>query len=332
MRYNIAFKFLAVALCALMLLTAAASGLGIVALMEQGLFDKTAAELREENIRSTGRSFAMQTASHYADSQLGGWPEELEEPDWQYGWGSRYGGWFYGAFDLDASAYALKDAEGNVLEQDGAEHFSNASTYVFPGSGSYKCVLSVEPKQEPVLETTAEEILNFIPEGGEVGVYSVSIDYESGSETSGGVDPIGFIRNTNGRVVFTASEPGMVELPSAPVQTVTFRDENDNILYQAENVASDCFSLDAEGRFTFDSSVQLLPEGTQRNNVPSEGADTCSVSMTYRTETGDKSSAAVFSETPVGRLSYDEDGTLLFRASRYFSLNVSKDEMVKDVK
>ena len=52
MRYNIAFKFLAVALCALMLLTAAASGLGIVALMEQGLFDKTAAELREENIRN----------------------------------------------------------------------------------------------------------------------------------------------------------------------------------------------------------------------------------------------------------------------------------------
>lgn len=331
MRYNIAFKFLAVALCALMLLTAAASGLGIVALMEQGLFDKTAAELREENIRSTGRSFAMQTASHYADSQLGGWPEELEEPDWQYGWGSRYGGWFYGAFDLDASAYALKDAKGNVLEQDGAEHFSNASTYVFPVSGSYKYVLSVEPKQEPVLETTAEGILNFIPEGGEVGVYSVSIDYESGSETSGGVDPIGFIRNTNGRVVFTASEPGMVELPSAPVRTVTFRDENDNILYQAENVASDCFSLDAEGRFTFDSSVQLLPDGTQRNNVPSEGADTCSVSMTYRTETGDKSSAAVFSETPVGRLSYDEDGTLLFRASRYFSLNVPQDALVTAV-
>ena len=323
MRYNIAFKFLAVALCALMLLTAAASGFGIVALMEQGLFDKTVAQLREESIRSDGQYLAMQTASHYADSQLGGWPAELEEPDWQYGWGSRYGSWFYGDFDPETSGYVLRDGEGNILEQAGAERLSNASMYTFPVSGSYKYVLSVEPKQEPELELeeTAGEILNCIPRGG-AEVYSVSIDYESGSETSGGIDPIGFIRDMDGRVVFTASEPGVLELPSDAVQTVTFRDEYDNILYRAGNVASGCFSIDADGLLTFETVPVLYAAETQHNIVPSEGAEVCSVSVTYQTETGGESSAAVFSETPIGRLYYDEAGTLLFRASRYVFLNV----------
>ena len=82
MRYNIAFKFLAVALCALMLLAALAGGFGILALLEGGLFDKTVAELREEKIQNSGLGFAGQVAAHYADSRLGLWPEELEEPDW----------------------------------------------------------------------------------------------------------------------------------------------------------------------------------------------------------------------------------------------------------
>ncbi|MDD5863059.1 MAG: histidine kinase dimerization/phospho-acceptor domain-containing protein [Firmicutes bacterium] len=319
MRYNIAFKFLAVALCALMLLTAAASGLGIVALMEQGLFDKTVAELREEEIQSHGQYFAIQTATHYAESQLGGWPAELEEPDWQYGWGNRWGGWFYGSFDPEASGYVLKDAEDNVLERDGAERLSNASTYSFPVSGSYRYVLSVEPKQEPVPETTAEGILNFIPEGGEMGVYRVSIDYESGSESaSGGADPIGYIQSVDGTVVFTASEPGMVNLPSAPVQAVTFWDENDNILYQAENVASDCFSLDPEGRFTFDSSGQLLTDGTERNSVPSDGADTAPAEETAPQEA---SGSSVYDDIP-------DDNTAVYGASFFLRLENGENQSI----
>ena len=52
MKYNIVFKFLAVALCALMLLGAAGSAAAIIGMTESGLYDISVEELRDRYIRS----------------------------------------------------------------------------------------------------------------------------------------------------------------------------------------------------------------------------------------------------------------------------------------
>lgn len=75
MKYNIVFKFLAIALCALMLLGAAGSAAAIIGMTESGLYDISVEELRDRYIRSDGESMAGRIAVDYAEANLGGVPE-----------------------------------------------------------------------------------------------------------------------------------------------------------------------------------------------------------------------------------------------------------------
>ena len=80
MKYNIVFKFLAVALCALMLLGAAGSAVAIIGMTEAGLYDISVEELRDRYIRSDGESMAGRIAGDYAEANLGGVPEAIAGP------------------------------------------------------------------------------------------------------------------------------------------------------------------------------------------------------------------------------------------------------------
>ena len=279
MRYNIAFKFLAVALCAFLLLTVLVSGFGIVALLEEGLFDKTVAELREEKIQNSGLGFASQVATHYADSRLGLWPEELEEPDWLYGVWGEYGDWFFGVFNPEKAAYTLKDAGGNVLEQAGAETLENSAVFTFPVSGSYKHVLSVEPKQEPEETAGAPE---YFPEDGAL-VYEVTFSFRSelagdGTISTSGVgDPIGRLARNEAGVLFLSMERFVQgNLPEDSVITaLELLDEDGTVLYRAEDQAgvgefvssdemTDVFRIGpvAEEGETLPAVIETAPEDT----------------------------------------------------------------------
>ena len=136
MKYNIVFKFLAVALCALMLLGAAGSAVAIIGMTESGLYDISVEELRDRYIRSDGESMAGRIAGDYAEANLGGVPEAIAGPT-VYDLGpSGKTGWLYGVFNPALAGYVLKDAEGNVLESGGAENLTDAEFYSFPVSGS----------------------------------------------------------------------------------------------------------------------------------------------------------------------------------------------------
>ncbi|MGM9550170.1 MAG: sensor histidine kinase [Faecousia sp.] len=332
MKCSIVFKFLAIALCALMLLGAVGSAIGIIGMTELGLYDRTVAEVREQYLRSDGSSLAGVIVRNYADVELGGWPEELAEPSvYELGVQGR-DGWFYGVFNPAATGYVLKDADGNVLESGGADSLENAVTYEFPISGTYKYVLSVTPVPEAEMmeETENTEIVGTIPEGG-ADVYSMSIAYEDGSESVGSGDPIGYIWSSDGAVRFEASVSGLLEPPAVPVTTVTFRDEYDNILFQESSDNVGYFSVNEEGFLTFDTAPELISAQTQRNAVPAEGADVYSMLVSYQNEAGLENSSKVSALTPIGRLFYDEDGTLLFHASVYYLLNVPGDAPVTSV-
>ena len=137
MKYNIVFKFLAIALCALMLLGAAGSAAAIIGMTESGLYDISVEELRDRYIRSDGESMAGRIAVDYAEANLGGVPEAIAGPT-VYDLGpSGKTGWLYGVFNPALAGYVLKDAEGNVLESGGAENLSDAERSVISSVKKY---------------------------------------------------------------------------------------------------------------------------------------------------------------------------------------------------
>ena len=77
MRNHIAFKCIAVLLCAVSLLGSIGSGLGILALTEMGLYSKTMDQFLDERIQGEGSYLARNIATRYASMELGGIPEDI---------------------------------------------------------------------------------------------------------------------------------------------------------------------------------------------------------------------------------------------------------------
>ena len=281
MKYNIVFKFLAVALCALMLLGAAGSAAAIIGMTEAGLYDISVEELRDRYIRSDGASMADHIAVYYAEANLGGVPEALAEPTVYYlgPWGRT--GWFYGVFDPAHAGYVLKDAEGNVLESGGAENLTDAEWYSFPVSGSYKYVLSITEKTATASQTDASTY-NAIPEGG-AWVSNITIDTEDSSETvgRGGSIVIGYIKDTGNGVRFEAnSSMDEIDLSNAPTTCVTFVGVDGNVLYQTRNDVSDCFSGNESGYLVFDTTRKLSRSAKTTPETVPETTDETTVTVT----------------------------------------------------
>ena len=81
MKNHIVFKWIAVLLCAASLLGIIGSGMGIFALTETGLYNKTVDQYIDERIQGEGSYLARNIATRYASMALGGIPEELA---WRY--------------------------------------------------------------------------------------------------------------------------------------------------------------------------------------------------------------------------------------------------------
>ena len=316
MKYNIVFKFLAVALCALMLLGAAGSAAAIIGMTESGLYDISVEELRDRYIRSDGESMAGRIAVDYAEANLGGVPEAIAGPT-VYDLGpSGKTGWLYGVFNPALAGYVLKDAEGNVLESGGAENLSDAEFYSFPVSGSYKYVLSVTEKTATASQADASAY-NAIPEGGAT-VFSVSIDAEDSSESVGSVEPIGYITDVGyGIIRFEANEQGAIDLPDSPTTCVTFRDGNGDILYQTYNDVS-LTKLETGGFLLRDTTGEPGQSEVLMDDVPIEGAYIYQVTFTTESELAGEGGLTLSGSSPVGVLKRNDAGVLYFQLDNAF--------------
>lgn len=316
MKYNIVFKFLAVALCALMLLGAAGSAVAIIGMTEAGLYDISVEELRDRYIRSDGESMAGRIAGDYAEANLGGVPEAIAGPT-VYDLGpSGKTGWLYGVFNPALAGYVLKDAEGNVLESGGAEKLTDAEFYSFPVSGSYKYVLSVTEKSETAPQADASTY-NAIPEGGAT-VFSVSIDAEDSSESVDSVEPIGYITDIgHGIIRFEANEQGAIDLPDSPTTCVTFWDGNGDILYQTYNDVS-LAKLETGGFLLRDTTGEPSQSEVLLDDVPTEGAYIYQVTFTTESELAGEGGHTRSGSTPVGVLKRNDAGVLYFQLDNAF--------------
>ena len=330
MKYNIVFKFLAVALCALMLLGAAGSAAAIIGMTESGLYDISVEELRDRYIRSDGESMADRIAVDYAEANLGGVPEAIAGPT-VYDLGpSGKTGWLYGVFNPALAGYVLKDAEGNVLESGGAENLSDAEFYSFPVSGSYKYVLSITEKSEATPQADASTY-NAIPEGGAL-VPSLSIETEGSSGSVDSVEPIGNIYDTGNGVRFEANPSmGVIDIPDAPTTCVTFVGVDGSVLYQTYNDVSDCFSENESGYLVFDTTGEPSRSEVLTGDIPNRGADIYRVEFTTESASGDKGGWGR-SGKPAGVLKRNDAGVLFFQAnSPFYRKNLGEDAIITAV-
>lgn len=330
MKYNIVFKFLAVALCALMLLGAAGSAAAIIGMTEAGLYDISVEELRDRYIRSDGESMAGRIAGDYAEANLGGVPEAIAGPT-VYDLGpSGKTGWLYGVFNPALAGYVLKDAEGNVLESGGAEKLTDAEFYSFPVSGSYKYVLSITEKSEATPQAEASTY-NAIPEGGAT-VFSVSIDTEDSSESVDSVEPIGYITDIgHGIIRFEANEQGAIDLPDSPTTCVTFWDGNGDILYQTYNDVS-LAKLETGGFLLRDTTGEPSQSEVLLDDVPTEGAYIYQVTFTTESELAGEGGHTRSGSTPVGVLKRNDAGVLYFQlGDAFYRDNMPQDAVITAV-
>lgn len=330
MKYNIVFKFLAIALCALMLLGAAGSAAAIIGMTESGLYDISVEELRDRYIRSDGESMADRIAVDYAEANLGGVPEAIAGPT-VYDLGpSGKTGWLYGVFNPALAGYVLKDAEGNVLESGGAENLTDAEFYSFPVSGSYKYVLSVTEKSETAPQADASTY-NAIPEGGAT-VFSVSIDAEDSSESVDSVEPIGYITDIGyGIIRFEANEQGAIDLPDSPTTCVTFRDGNGDILYQTYNDVS-LAKLETGGFLLRDTTGEPSQSEVLLDDVPTEGAYIYQVTFTTESELAGEGRLTRSGSSPMGVLKRNDAGNLYFQLDNaFYRDNMPEDAIVTAV-
>ena len=330
MKYNIVFKFLAIALCALMLLGAAGSAAAIIGMTESGLYDISVEELRDRYIRSDGESMADRIAVDYAEANLGGVPGAIAGPT-VYDLGpSGKTGWFYGVFNPASAGYVLKDADGNVLESGGAENLTDAEFYSFPISGSYKYVLSITEKSETAPQADASTY-NAIPEGGAL-VLSLSIETEGSSGSVDSVEPIGNIYDTGNGVRFEANPSmGVIDLPDAPTTCVTFVGVDGSVLYQTYNDVSDCFSENESGYLVFDTTGEPSRSEVLTGDIPNRGADIYRVEFTTESASGDKGGWGR-SGKPAGVLKRNDAGVLFFQAnSPFYRKNLGEDAIITAV-
>ena len=331
MKYNIVFKFLAIALCALMLLGAAGSAAAIIGMTESGLYDISVEELRDRYIRSDGESMADRIAVDYAEANLGGVPEAIAGPT-VYDLGpSGKPGWLYGVFNPALAGYVLKDAEGNVLESGGAEKLSDAEFYSFSVSGSYKHVLSITEKSEATPRADASTY-NAIPEGGAL-VLGLSIETEDSSGSVDSVEPIGNIYDTGNGVRFEANPSmGVIDLPDAPTTCVTFVGVDGSVLYQTYNDVSDCFSENESGYLVFDTTRELSQSEVLLDDVPTEGAYIYQVTFTTESELAGEGGHTRSGSTPVGVLKRNDAGVQYFQSGdAFYRDNMPQDAVITAV-
>ena len=322
MRNHIAFKFLAVILCAASLLAAVGSAAGILALTEADLYNKSVDQVVDEKLQNDGGQYANILALRYAGRNLGGCPESMIR--------ERYNAiWFNESYNPEYYGYAIMDSEGNVLDSYNPE--VKAGEYrvsTFTPSGQYMYLVSAEPEnQEEILlsELPQEDALDgrygvfdAVPPKGVV-VSSVSYTTEDGESVGASSgDGMGLLYyNQDGELVFHTFYSGMLDI-SWPVSVtkITFRTQEGEVVYSAsEPYSVGTLYPDEQGSVIFSvSGDSLLEEVAQISEVvfrDEEGIDI------YR----------ISGQPAVGSLYRDADGQLLFR-SDYTESNPSISEDV----
>ena len=225
MKNHIAFKFLAVLLASLFLLSAAVSAAGIIALTAMDLDPGQTVEQRfEEEMERRWSSSADDIARRYASLTLGHAPEQLVD-NWFGRWYSNYSG---------IQGYRLEDADGNLLESEGTPEDGTAYTYTVVTA--YMQVTGAGP--EDGAEAPDETLPETFPDGQVRTEETVPTetaaetgDADAGAETDTDEATIRSEETVSGQTENAVEATLLPELETGPV----WDEADDNIYYYPDD-------------------------------------------------------------------------------------------------
>ena len=326
MKYHIIFKFVAVMLCAIFLLSAAGSGFGILAFTEMELYEKTVDELYDETITDLSDAFAGQIATRYAGKHLGGCPETILSG--------------YGIFTEGYYAYKLYDPDGTVVDQLDFGEDTNPDAavryYSIPVTGrKYMKLISTAPVVDSYeidgIPYTVGPVTNRIPyDGVEVGTIEIVMQgaYTAMCYTSS--LPLGTLYNeSDGTIRFCSSDMDFFRTGDGLVYGIAFYGMDRQLLYKAANGTSGVGQLriGEDGYAYFGSYPEELINATQPtmaeaeyqhyqdeyfvyDAVPPGGATVQEIQVDFL----DGSSEGCGSDGGLGVLFYTSEGDIRFNA------------------
>ena len=326
MKHSIVLKFLAVFLCAASLLGAVAGGVGIIAMTETGLYDRSFEEAYDEYVQIFAESKAQAIGLRYASMELGGCNTQLADT---YYSASPY------PFDESRMGYAILDAQGNVVLEQKMDEYPAKYQYEYPVGGSYIKVLSEMTSEEyhrvnpPVLAegTTIANgeyvVYSALPEEP-VEVYRIELSYADGyseavdlPETGLGVIGV----NELGQVEFIAHKPiPGTELGSDRILVrVAFLTVDGQRIYEANHPAMVLSSLEFEDGLTVMimrglEDMETEPEQADTvlyDAIPPEGIMVAGVHVVC----ADGFEESIGGTPDIGFLGYDENGNVVFTSS-----------------
>ena len=105
MKYHIVFKFLAILLCAACLLVSVAAGIGIFALVESNLYNRTVDQLRMQQYEQSLYHTAEQIVELYVKENLTNLSDDLAEHYY----------WALPTFDREKTFFQMQDSDGNLV-------------------------------------------------------------------------------------------------------------------------------------------------------------------------------------------------------------------------
>ena len=323
MKYHIAFKFLAVALCAAFLLVTLGSAAGILALASQGLYGTSLDAMLEHAEENALERYAQYVGARFASVNLGGCPEELIES--LDGWMEE--DYAQNQFQPGAVGYIIRDDQGNVVKDCSLENYSRVVN--FPFTDTYRVLVSLQTEEAydhqsaPAIDQNAL-LYNAVPSQGAM-VSSAHFYDENGNElvstTETGVPALAYY-SQEGNVLLRTTGPMELMLPDMVVAGASFYDGDGGMLYQTfsrEGVGT--IRVDEEGFLCFAAygAGDTLP-----TDIPEEGVEVYSISLIY----GDGRSEGVGSVEPLGILAPMEDGRLRFRAPAGEVIPVTEEDTV----
>lgn len=311
------FKFIAIGLCALCLLSACGGLAGIICLSEGDLYNKTVDECLAQRTNDYAEHYAAQVALEYAGKILGGCPSEMlrAQADEMYGSPD----WFYRLYP--DHGYEILDAEGRVVSSYNLENAkANPSSvcYSYPETGKYMHFVGLAGQtelEEERLPRTVEEGEEYLYDAVQpMGSYvtRMTVGYPDGSEiTYGGAeDKIGLmIHDEMGRVLFRGFESDWEIISNRP-NYIQCLGTDGEMVYEAS-----CADVDEVGTLTYDESgylvfrsddpePEVVVETTVAETVPettvaeTTAATEATGETTASTETVAETTASSASETP----------------------------------
>ena len=244
MKHHVLTKTVALLLCALFLLGAVGSAAGILVMAEMNLYSRSFQDAWDENVEQWADGLAYNVGHRYASGALGGCNTQFL--DQEVGTNG-----YYDVFDMSRVGYAVKDADGEVLQRQPLDPGTTPEySFTFPFRGSYMRLVEEMTQQEweqqqmadseVPLPTDGEAYLyDAVPSQG-AEVYNMTVTFLDGnSEGVGSDEAFGYLHYDDSNSLYCRfyQEDLVEEIIPATVTHIVFRDAQNTVLFEAMDPA-----------------------------------------------------------------------------------------------